>query len=71
MNHPEKKRKHFGSAFSFEDNYGRESNFETMDSKVQCLETIRQNIFVHPAVHCCNIPVLFQFLSRVQNVLPN
>lgn len=69
MNHSEKK-KYFGSAFSFEDNYGRESNFETMDGRVQCLETIGQNVFVHPSVHCCNIPVLFHFTSHVQNVLP-
>lgn len=77
MNHPPslKKKKtnskpHPKSAFSFEDNYGRESSFETIDGKVQCLETTGQNIFLHPTVHCCNTPVLFHFLSHVQNMLP-
>jgi len=64
MNHLEKKRgKNFGLAFSCEDNYGRESNFETTDGKVQCLETIGQNVFVYPTVRQCNIPALFHFLS--------
>lgn len=44
----------------------RESSFETMDSKAQCLENAGQNIFVQPTAHCCNIPFPFLFLSQVQ-----
>lgn len=40
------KKQHFGSASSCEGNYGRESNFETMDGKMQRLETTEHGVFV-------------------------
>lgn len=50
MDYLERKKKGtnkcFGSASSCKDNYGRESNFETMDGKVQCSETIGHNVFL-------------------------
>lgn len=81
MDYLERKKKKstnkcFGSASSCKDNYGRESNFETMDGKAQCSETIGTMCFskataeIHPMVHCCNIPVLLPFPSHAQNLLP-
>lgn len=52
MDYLERKKKQkstnkcFGSASSCKDNYGRESNFETMDGKAQCSETIGHNVFL-------------------------
>lgn len=50
MDYLERKKKGtnkcFGSTSSCKDNYGRESNFETMDGKVQCSETIGHNVFL-------------------------
>lgn len=65
-----KNNSHFGSTFSFEDNYERENNFETMDGKVQCLETIRKNIFVHSSLlqYPCSLPFSKSCTKRASKI---
>lgn len=66
MNYPGKTKSFLDQVFLLRVIMGEKSILKQwMDGKVQCLETVGQNVFVCHTVHCCSIPVLSHFLSYV------